>query len=211
MLKFFDQQSVSNMPRLHQLNLSHNFLDGFINETFVKNEELVSLDISYNRFANFTEYTFKGLEVLEVRKLTTNFILSFIKYCKLPSNKVLNASHNEIKFIDSTVFKHFAFLKYLDLSNNQLTSLPDRLFNMTTSLVSIKLNNNSLESIDDAVFSDLKLKLLDLSCNWLSNDNFLWTSVDIEYLNLTWNEYKRVNISVLDNIVTDLWGSAVYP
>lgn len=54
------------MPRLHQLNLSSNRLDDFSDETFAKNEELVSLDIAHNNLKTFTELTFKGLEVLEV-------------------------------------------------------------------------------------------------------------------------------------------------
>lgn len=55
------------MPRLHHLNLSHNFLESFNDDTFTKNEELLSLDLSYNKFVEFNELTFKGLEVLEVR------------------------------------------------------------------------------------------------------------------------------------------------
>lgn len=55
------------MPRLHHLNLSHNFLEEFDDDTFSKNEELVSLDISFNKFEEFSELTFKGLGVLEVR------------------------------------------------------------------------------------------------------------------------------------------------
>lgn len=65
----FPVELVSNMPRLHHLNLSHNFLEEFEDETFAKNEELVSLDISYNKFEEFSELTFKGLEVLEVRAM----------------------------------------------------------------------------------------------------------------------------------------------
>lgn len=65
-LTIFPHELTSNMPRLHHLNLSHNRLDEFSDETFAKNEELVSLDIAYNNLKTFTELTFKGLEVLEV-------------------------------------------------------------------------------------------------------------------------------------------------
>lgn len=73
-------------------------------------------------------------------------------------------------------------------------------------LESIKINNNSLTTIDDEVFLDLKLNHLDLSCNRLSGDNFLWPAVNIEYLNLTFNDYKDINASVFENVMTDLWG-----
>lgn len=62
----FHQDLISNLPRLHSLNLSHNLLDDFSDDTFAKNEELLSLDVSFNYFVEFTEFTFKGLEVLEV-------------------------------------------------------------------------------------------------------------------------------------------------
>ena len=62
----FEQELISNMPRLHHLNLSHNLLYELKDETFEKNEELISLDISYNKFEYFSNLSFKGLEVLEV-------------------------------------------------------------------------------------------------------------------------------------------------
>lgn len=88
-----------------------------------------------------------------------------------------------------------------------MTQLDGKLFTSMTQLRSLKLNNNNLTSIDDAAFTDLKLELLDLSFNHLSSDNFLWpSSIDIKFLNLTHNEYKIINASVLDNVPTDFWG-----
>lgn len=77
--------------------------------------------------------------------------------------------------------------------------------------MSIKLNNNLLQSIDNYVFNELKLHYLDLSCNNLSTDNFLWPeTVEIVYLNLTFNAYSSFNSTVLENIiVTDLYGKYI--
>lgn len=120
--------------------------------------------------------------------------------------QVLNVSHNAIAFIEGKLFTHFANLKFLDLGNNQITFVPDKTFSPMSLLLSIKLNNNSLLSMDDAVLSELKLSHLDLSCNRLSSDNFLWPSAGIAYLNLTFNFYKEINVSVLRDVETDLWG-----
>lgn len=120
--------------------------------------------------------------------------------------QVLNVSHNAIAFIEGKLFTHFANLKFLDLGNNRITFVPDKTFSPMSLLLSIKLNNNSLLSMDDAVLSELKLSHLDLSCNRLSNDNFLWPSAGIAYLNLTFNAFKEVNVSVLRDVETDLWG-----
>lgn len=201
------------MPRLHHLNLSHNNLEAFDNETFNKNEELLSLDISHNLFSEFDEFTFKGLEVLEVFALSyqsspSNYI---DKYCKFPLVQVLNVSHNAIAFIEGKLFTHFANLKFLDLSHNRISFVPAKTFGSMNMLLSIKLNNNTLLSMDDAVLSELKLSHLDLSCNRLSSDNFLWPSAGIKYLNLTFNAYKEINASVLQDVETDLWGTLQSP
>lgn len=75
-------------------------------------------------------------------------------------------------------------------------------------LTTVKLNGNLLQSIVDSVFSELKLHHLDLSCNNLSSDNFLWPdTIQIDYLNLTYNAYKRINSSILENIIAvDMYG-----
>lgn len=108
--------------------------------------------------------------------------------------------------VDKTIFKELIYLKTLDLSNNHLVSLQDQLLNFTNLLEDVKLNNNSLESIDDNAFAELNLKSLDLSCNLLTKDNFLWPAVNIKYLNLTYNRYQEINTTVLENVETDLWG-----
>jgi Leucine-rich repeat (LRR) protein len=201
------------MPRLHHLNLSHNLLHEIRDETFEKNEELISLDISYNKFAVFSALSFKGLEVLEVclfaRPPASNCFIAHKQTSPSLSLQILNASHNAIESIDSAIFSELCNLKHLDLSNNQLTYIAsDKPFGTAQLLESIKLNGNLLHSIGDAAFSELKLQQLDLSCNNLSSDNFLWPeAVFIVYLNLSFNAFTRLNSSVLDNVlVTDLYG-----
>ena len=95
----------------------------------------------------------------------------------------------------------------LDLSNNQITQLSDKLTDTTPLLKSIKLNDNLLQHIDDAVFTELELQHLDLSCNNLSSDAFLWPeTISIAYLNLTFNAYTDINASLFDSIKIDLYG-----
>lgn len=71
-ISLFDPNLISNMPRLHQLNLSDNLLDHLSDDTFAKNEELELLDLSDNYLGNLTENTFKGLEVLKVSGFGVN-------------------------------------------------------------------------------------------------------------------------------------------
>lgn len=97
----------------------------------------------------------------------------------------------------------------LDLSNNQISQLSDKLCDATPLLKSLKLNGNLLQHIDDSVFVELKLQHLDLSCNNLSSDAFLWPeTISIAYLNLSFNAFADINSSLLDidNIEIDLYG-----
>lgn len=122
-------------------------------------------------------------------------------------SKVLNASHNAIKFIDNTTFNDAGNLQFLDLSHNQLTNLQSRTFTRLQRLGSLMLNNNSIESISDDAFDGLNLSYLDLSCNKLRSGDFLWPStVNVRFLNLTFNDFVEINVSVLENISVDLWG-----
>lgn len=122
-------------------------------------------------------------------------------------SKVLNASHNAIKLVDNTTFDDAGNLQFLDLSHNQLTNMQPRTFVRLRQLDSLKLNNNSIESISDDAFDGLNLSYLDLSCNKLRSEDFLWPStVNVRFLNLTFNDFVEINVSVLEHISVDLWG-----
>jgi hypothetical protein len=121
--------------------------------------------------------------------------------------KALNASHNTIKFIDNTTFYDAGNLQFLDLSHNQLTRLPPRCFSNQPQLDSLRISNNSLDSIADDAFESLNLSHLDLSCNKLQSGGFLWPStVNVRFLNLTFNDFVEIDVSLLENISVDLWG-----
>ena len=49
------------------MNLSHNQIESLEDDTFIKNLELKTLDISYNLLEELGDDTLDGLEVLEVR------------------------------------------------------------------------------------------------------------------------------------------------
>ena len=106
------------------------------------------------------------------------------------------------------MFVDFTNLKHLDFANNLITILPNKIFESMQLLELINFSNNTLEQIETHVFEELKkLTILDLSYNNLSLDNFMWPIINLKYLNLTYNAYKHINVSVLENIVADLYGN----
>jgi Leucine-rich repeat (LRR) protein len=94
------------------------------------------------------------------------------------------------------------------LDNNQIQFLPSDVFESISRLKSIHLRNNSLEEIQDEVLAGLTIKYLDLSSNNLEEGRFLSAKHEIEYLNLTFNEFQEIDTSLLENTETDFWGES---
>lgn len=68
------------------------------------------------------------------------------------------------------------------------------------------MSNNTLEDIEDETFVGLSLKYLDLSSNDLEDARFLSSKQQIDYLNLTFNEFQEIDTTLLEGTETDLWG-----
>lgn len=93
-------------------------------------------------------------------------------------------------------------LKYFDLSANNLTIVTGELFEFMPKLISLNMSRNGLEEVDTNAMKDLEhLRSLDLSFNRLSHDSFLWPIAELRYLNLSHNQYMRVNMSIFHNVI----------
>lgn len=99
------------------------------------------------------------------------------------------------------MFKDCIALKVFDLSANNLTSLPENLFEFMLNVEMVNLSRNSFEMLPSFVFQRLKkLTNLDLAHNQLTEDNFLWPIMNLKFLNISFNLYREVNISVLETL-----------
>lgn len=177
----FEADLLSNLPRLTFLNVSHNQLESVADHTFKKNADLRVLDLSYNKIEQFSEDSFKGLASLEV----------------------FNASHNQLTSpqLNKYIFKDFATLRSLDLSANKLTYVENKQFEYCARVESLNLSRNAIAEIDAEIFEDFRrLHVLDLSHNRLAEDAFLWPIVNLHHLNLSYNEFRRLNASLLQGI-----------
>lgn len=90
----------------------------------------------------------------------------------------------------------------MDLSCNNLTEINNDLFAFITKIKMLNLSRNQIDDIDDNAFKTLNhLTSLDLSFNRLTNDGFLWpTTEQLQYLNMSNNNYKHVNMSLLHGL-----------
>lgn len=108
---------------------------------------------------------------------------------------MFNVSHNQLDNINKYHFEDFLKLRILDLSQNALTVLNSNLFDFVRNIENVNMSHNKINIIESDILSGLsKLRTLDLSYNKLSNDNFIDASNRLLFLNLSSNQYKRINV-----------------
>lgn len=118
------------------------------------------------------------------------------------SFQVLNISHNVILELTKYTIEDLLQLKHFDISSNNLTSIPNDLFEFIKKIEYFNVSRNQLDDIGHNTFKDMiRLTSLDLSFNHLSNDGFLWPITSLKYLNLSNNDYNRINVSILSNLI----------
>ncbi|XP_055596813.1 protein artichoke [Uranotaenia lowii] len=178
-ISIFETDLLSNLPRLAFLNISHNYLEQVGENTFKKNADLRTLDLSFNRIERFQEDSLKGLVSLEV----------------------FNASHNQLNLLNKYIFKDFSALRVLDLSGNRLPYIDNKLFEYCSRMEILNLSRNEINEIEPTIFEDTgKLAILDLSHNSLKEDAFLLPVINLQHLNMSYNQFARLNTSLLESI-----------
>ncbi|RXG60327.1 Insulin-like growth factor-binding protein complex acid labile subunit [Armadillidium vulgare] len=165
-----------------KINISHNLLATFENESFVNTVNITVLDMSYNRITEIQKQAFPG----ERSSYMTEWRLEFNNISdlsKLPFHfhglKILNVSYNplkriprntfpklyelhtidgrycQIEEIGRAVFANLFSLRNIYLSHNNLTKLFGGIFGSLPTLLMLDLSHNRIESISNGMFADL--------------------------------------------------------
>uniref|UniRef100_A0A0N4ZAY2 LRRCT domain-containing protein n=1 Tax=Parastrongyloides trichosuri TaxID=131310 RepID=A0A0N4ZAY2_PARTI len=175
---------------LEHVILSHNSITKLRISTFI-DQQLKSLDVSWNMISNLEEGIFKnnGVDILDfshnlLTKIPTKQLANVrgsLKYLNLQYNKIehlssidfigfgsvthLYLNNNNIKSIDENTFKSLTKLEYLDLSNNPITTWsPNALSYLSSNLIGLSLSNTGLFSFPK-VGSKVRPKFLNISKN----------------------------------------------
>ena len=83
---------------------------------------------------------------------------------------------NQILTLENETFSRLPSLNFLDLSNNLIYSLNDRVLANLFNLQELILIKNNIEELDKNCFTNLSIKVLDLSENklkYLKNDTWI--------------------------------------
>jgi len=175
-LKIID---LSFKSSLQKISLANNLIEEIINLKF---ENLIYLEISFNKLMLINVTTFSSLE---------NLI-------------ELYASNNLIKSIENGSFYNLTQLTILDLSYNQLRHLDSNLFKTTSKLEKLYVQNNDLK-----IFHLIYLKnvfIIDLSNNALTNIEVIEEEEEeTNYSNLNVLRLSNNNFSTLNNSLMKLF------
>lgn len=140
------------------LDLSHNQLVSFLDNNFVHNKHLKSLDFKDNRIEKVSKDGLYGLRELEYLDLSQNHIISIDRsaFDTIAKLKHLNLEQNRISTLTTSVFAALRSLHSLKLSENSaLTHLPNGIFANQYQLSELVIDNTGIEILG----------------NWISRNN----------------------------------------
>ncbi|XP_026476085.1 toll-like receptor 7 [Ctenocephalides felis] len=183
-INLLQQNTLCPLKSLQTLNLTDNRIKsanelGFSAgaERCSGGEELVTLDLSYNRLANIGDFC----QISKLRRL-----------------QQLHLQHNNITDVSSESLIGLTSLRILNLSFNKLESLPNLLLFNSREIREIHLQNNLLFELPKGLFYRLEqLLVLDLSSNQLSShhidENIFTGLIRLIVLNLSNNALTRID------------------
>ena len=182
-----------------KLSLSNNKIS-FINSKFLSDLQIKYLDLSFNRIISLIG--FEKFSLLEELNLSNNYIgddqLNYLS--SLSKLKSLNLSNNNLKGEEiKKVIYSIKSLQKINLSNNNIERL---IFDKSNGLIELELDNNKLNYLSFNANNNPFNYMMYLS----ANENNLQTIenisnlINLEYLSLSVNELKKINIQKLTKL-----------
>uniref|UniRef100_A0A336M2K6 CSON010840 protein n=1 Tax=Culicoides sonorensis TaxID=179676 RepID=A0A336M2K6_CULSO len=177
-------------------------------ETFIKVENLVVINLSSNKIKNITSTTFLGPENLRTLNLYTNEIetIPVDAFSNLVNLLILNLAGNKIKFMGLGTFHGLKNLVSLDLSGNQIGKIHPRTFVQNHLLTALNLSKMKRLTQLDMEFEDVRLAVLNVSSTNLINISLRGlsnTTNSIGILNLMSCDLSSMSNISIDKIYID--------
>ena len=195
---------IEEIPQSCQkLSLSNNKIS-FINSKLFSNLQLKFLDLSFNRIISLQG--FEKFKLLEELNLSNNYIgdeqLNFLT--NLTKLKTLNLSNNNLRSeeVKNIIYK-IKSLQKINLSNNNIEQL---ILDKSNGLIELDLDNNKINFLNFNCNSGNSgnkfefLMYLTANENRIQNVEGINNLNNLEYLSLSVNEIREINIKKLNKL-----------
>ncbi|KOB72728.1 putative toll [Operophtera brumata] len=205
-IKHIDDNAFDNMTAIEDLGLNDNFLSS-IPGAIRKLRSLRSLDIGNNNITHLNRENFRGLSELFGLRLVDNKVpyLNEDTFEHLPQLQVLNLASNKIKHVAPGCFRQNVNLKLLRMDGNEITKF-DGIFNTLNSLVWLNMSANKIMFFDFRTFPS-SLEWLDLHQNFIENfiNDDIYSNINIKLLDLSYNNVSEIAVTSIPKSVEKLY------
>ena len=210
---------INNLPikmlqachALKSVSLANNSLSGFDSGFFDNLKRLERLDLSGNRVVSLSGRQLRDLVNLIHLDLSNNQLSILVESSHLFDSmaqtlQVLKLSNNQLKTIESEVFKPLIQLRELDMSHNQLALLDKDTLSGLNRLTHLHLAQNDINSLHEMAFESVSdVLVLDLSHNLLrESPQALKSLKKLQTLDLSFNDLMDLSNASFLNL-TSLW------
>ncbi|KAL2532448.1 Leucine-rich repeat (LRR) family protein [Abeliophyllum distichum] len=195
-----------NLPYLQNFDVSNNFFNGSVPESFSQLTRLQRLGLSSNSLSGSLPDSLGSLSNLEEMYLDNNKLEGTIplSFNGLKNLKRLELQGNGLSG-DFPELTQLSNLNFLDASDNAVSgNLPA---NFPASLIELSMRNNQIEgNIPSSVINCAYLQVMDLSHNRLSGSvpPSLFTHPSLQQLTLSYNQYDSVPVPGNSGLTSEL-------
>ncbi len=210
----WDEEEITSITKNSKIEQTHTFSNGnpshfirilgpssAITSLTVDNNELISLDASYNSNISFLSCIGNHLDELDLTKFPklhtldiTNNEFSNIDITCLPQLQILRAANNQLATVE---FSKNLNLHSLNIERNKITNLD---LNKNTNLTGIVLSHNPITNLDLSKNKDLLIIFLENVPIKTINDVFINDTIfsffpKLQYLNIAYTSFDALNLS----------------
>lgn len=163
---------------LGTLDLSHNEIESFPNETFSKMQDLEYLDLSNNNLQTLDPAIFTNNSKLLRIRLNNNEFKTLPKFTTVDDHFqtiTFSCENCLLEDIPEDTFEHFPGLVTLKLANNNLPEIREKLLQTLTSLIELDLSYNQITNFKPETFiGNPALNKLNLGNNYFQEIDTKW-------------------------------------
>uniref|UniRef100_A0A182VQB0 Leucine rich immune protein (Coil-less) n=1 Tax=Anopheles minimus TaxID=112268 RepID=A0A182VQB0_9DIPT len=201
---------LSSYTNLSSLEIFQGSLHNIKPGAFEMLKHLIKLDIRNNDVRTLEDYTFRGLDELQILELTSNNLTSIAPdaFDGLKSLVRVALSGNHIAQLPAKIFSSSPMLRTILLTNNLLTELPVGFFDNIEELLRLDVSNNQLKTFN---FPNLNVSQLLLRNNSLTS---LYTNDHMKFVQANHNGIEMVmgtGLNIIDMVLSDNAISDVRP